>query len=61
LLFHEDTATACSAVVRIRPVHPLPDPQRRAPQGGTHNGWIGHGRLVTPKPADGTNGFYEIW
>jgi len=31
------------------------------PQGGTHNGWIDHGRLVTLKPADGSNVVFETW
>ncbi len=31
------------------------------PQGGTHNGWIDHGRLVTLKPANGSNVAFETW
>jgi hypothetical protein len=31
------------------------------PTSGTRNGWIDHGRLVTLKPANGSNVFYETW
>jgi hypothetical protein len=31
------------------------------PQGGTHNGWIDHGQLVTLKPANGSSVSYETW
>ena len=31
------------------------------PQGGTHNGWIDHGRLVLLKPANGSNVVFETW
>jgi hypothetical protein len=28
---------------------------------GTHNGWIAHGRLISLRPADGSNIRYETW
>ena len=31
------------------------------PEGGTHNGWIDHGRLVTLKPANGSSVAFETW
>jgi hypothetical protein len=62
LLFHENTGNG----VFYRSF--AADPSTRflilnagPPQGGTHNGWIDHGRLVLLKPADGTNVFYETW
>ncbi|HET7244966.1 MAG TPA: hypothetical protein VFJ07_09025, partial [Streptosporangiaceae bacterium] len=62
VLFHEDTGQG----VFYRSF--AADPSTRflilnagPPQGGTHNGWIDHGRLALLKPADGTNVFYETW
>jgi hypothetical protein len=62
LLFHENTGNG----VFYRSF--AADPSTRflilnagPPQGGTHNGWIDHGRLVTLKPADGSNVFFETW
>jgi hypothetical protein len=62
LLFHENTGNG----VFYRSF--AADPSTRflilnagPPQGGTHNGWIDRGRLVTLKPADGSNVFFETW
>ena len=62
LLFHENTGSglfyrsfAADPSTRFLILNAGP------PQGGTHNGWIDDGRLVTLKPADGRSVFYETW